>query len=287
MVVMRRMGRRLREMRDTAEMVLIEAALRVNLSDEVLRRIECGDFLATPPLVRSLMRLYDQHDPALLDLLAQARQVGWWSDYRYNEEYLAWEASAVDTYELATARVPDLLQTNAYAGTLWTKRTAHLASPHDAERMIQANVEALTLRQCRLVYRPTLRLHTIVTEAAVRAPVGSEVIMLAQWLRLHRVASSWRAVDLRILPTDAAAQTRSEHGWEVLDFAETEEPARLFRKTGSLQPLKAISSETAVQRAQQQFDRLLGACLSHADSVAFLDALIDEAIATHPIAIRT
>jgi hypothetical protein len=286
----RRLGRRLREMRDAAKMPPVEAAHRANLTEAVLERLERGDFAATPPLTRSLMRLYGQDDAAvvagILDLVTQAWQPGWWSDFPHQAEgYLAWEASAANKYEVATSRLPELLQTKAYAGTVLLGLTAHY-DPCEAEQTIQTNLDELTLRQYRLVYRPVMRLHAVVTEAAVRAVVGGELVMLAQWLYLERAARS-QAVTLRVLLADAPVQTRSGNGWQLLEFADAQEPARLFRKTGSVRGCQPVSGHAVVRRAREQFERLCAVSLSPDDSAMFLKGLIDETIAAHPVAVRS
>lgn len=287
----RQLGLELEQMRCAAQMSQSEAAEAANLTQTVLERLERGDFAATPPLARSLMRLYGRNDLTMVDgmlsLVAEAWQPGWWSDARHQgEAHLAWEASAATSYEVAPVRIPDLLQTKAYAGTVWSGLTAHYHSSHEAEQTIEATLDVLAMRQYRLVGRPVLQVHAVVTEAALRALVGNELIMLAQWMYLARVAS-WLAVSLRVLPSDAEVRAPSGRGWQLLEFAEPHEPARLFRKTGTLQPYQPMSSHAAVQRARQQFDRLCTASLPPSESVEFLNSLIDQTMAAHPIAARS
>ncbi|RZS37452.1 helix-turn-helix protein [Herbihabitans rhizosphaerae] len=63
----RRLGRRLRQMREKAKLKIDPAAKQLDMSGSALQRMEAGETRANVHVVRSMMDLYDQYVPGLLD----------------------------------------------------------------------------------------------------------------------------------------------------------------------------------------------------------------------------
>jgi hypothetical protein len=125
----------------------------------------------------------------------------------------------------------------------------------------------------RFVDHPVLRLHVVLTEDAVRHAVGGNQVMLGQWLHLVW-ATSWEAVTLRILP--AAVTPARLRGFRLLGFADSNEPARLYRDHAGHQA-GVTAAVPVVEQAALRFDQLVVASLSQTESTAFVQRLIREA----------
>jgi len=260
-------------MRAATRLSLKDAAQKLAVSRSALDRMEHGEAAVTLPIAQSMMQLYDQFDPSLLELARQARQPGWWAGYRVaNSEYLAWETCAASVFEFAPTRIPELLRTEQYAHAALVADTEQIRDDHAVRRMIRDGLSARFVRQYRFVDKPVLRLRAVITETALRQEVGSRQVMLTQWMHL-RWAMSWAAVTVQILP--AAMTPPTLHGLRLLEFADSGEPARLFRdRAGNAVGETAVAS--VVERAYGQLDRLAAASLSVAESAAFVQRLIRE-----------
>jgi hypothetical protein len=236
--------------------------------------MERGEAAVTLPLAASMMQLYDQVQPGVLELAQQAREPGWWSDYRVdNIEYLAWETCATSLHEVATTSIPELLRTEPYERTMLTARTAQIRDDYVVQRWIRDGLSARSVRHYRFVDHPVLRFHAVITEDAVRRAVGNGQVTLTQWLHLLW-AMSGAAVTLRILP--AAATPSRLRGFRLLGFTDPEEPARLYRDWGG-PDMRVTTAAPVIERACLRFDQLAVASLSQVESAAFVQRLIREA----------
>jgi transcriptional regulator with XRE-family HTH domain len=270
----RKLGRWLLAMRESAGLSPAQAAKELAVSRSALDRMERGEAAVTLPLAASMMQLYDQVQPGVLELAQQAREPGWWSDHRVdNIEYLAWETCATSLHEVATTSIPELLRTEPYERAMLTARTAQIGEDDVVRRRIRDGLSARSVRQYRFAEHPVLRFHVVVTEVAVRRAVGNGQVMLTQWLHLLW-AMSWAAVTLRILP--AAATPPRLRGFRLLGFADPDEPARLYRDWDGHE-MRVTTAAPVAEQACLRFDQLAPASLSQAESAAFVQRLIREA----------
>jgi DNA-binding XRE family transcriptional regulator len=260
-------------MRESAGLSSAQAAKRLGVLPSALDRIERGEAAVTLPLAASMMQLYDQVQPGVLELAQQAREPGWWSGYRVdNVEYLAWETCAASLHEVATTHIPELLRTKPYEHAMLTARTAQIRDDYVVRRWIRDGLSARSVRHYRFVDHPVLRFHAVVTEDAVRRAVGNGQVMLTQWLHLLW-AMSWAAVTLRILP--AAATPSRLRGFRLLGFTDPDEPARLYRDWGG-HDMRVTTAAPVAEQACLRFDQLAAASLSVTESAAFVQRLIRE-----------
>jgi len=72
----RKLARRLRQMREAAGLTLDEAAPKLDKTKSALSRLETAMSRADVHIVRSMMDLYDQYDPDLLELARESRRPG-------------------------------------------------------------------------------------------------------------------------------------------------------------------------------------------------------------------
>ncbi|MGH3876161.1 MAG: helix-turn-helix domain-containing protein [Actinophytocola sp.] len=259
-VARRRVARQVRAMREQARLTLDDAAPRLDLTRSSLHRVEVGQTQISVHLARSMMDVYDQHMPDLLDTIRASRTRGWWHDYHAEDlEFVAWEAGASHVREWAVTRVPELLQTEDYARTLLPD-TDHLADEMAVRRM----------RQRRLVdEHNSLALTAVVHESALRNQVGGYEVMRAQ---LHNLAgrTAWPTVTIRVVPAMAGAHINSS-GFQILDFDHPDDLPVMYAEF----PGGALREEGAqsVATTRQIFDNACAVALSREDSRTFITQL--------------
>ena len=71
MILRRRLGRRIKRLRESAGLSLDEAALRLEKTHRSLNRYETGESAIDMHLARSMMDLYDVYDGDLLDYVRE------------------------------------------------------------------------------------------------------------------------------------------------------------------------------------------------------------------------
>jgi transcriptional regulator with XRE-family HTH domain len=77
----RRLGRRLREIREGANLTLNEAAKRLDKTRSALQRIETGATRADVHFIRSAMDIYDHYDETLVAEAREAMKPPWFRAY--------------------------------------------------------------------------------------------------------------------------------------------------------------------------------------------------------------
>lgn len=267
-------GLRLRAMRQTAGFILDTAARHLHLPAEMLERMENGQHAVPPPLAQSMTQLYGQPDPDVLIMARLTRHRGRATDFAaWNLDQLAWESCATRVCEVAAAHVPELLQTSAYARAAFLPQLLWPCVGDMAEQSIRAGLPALALRQDRVAGPPLLPIHVVITESALRAQVVALPAMVRQWAHLITVTTH-HAVTVRVLPHARSGLVGAQHGWRVLEFANTPEPRWLFRRFGDV---TAPTDGNKVPTAYRKFVRLRAASLSVGDSQALIQQLIRDA----------
>ncbi len=247
-------------MREHARLTLDEAAPRLDLTRSALHRAESGGSQVSVHLVRSMMDLYDQYSPELLDTVRAARRRGWWHGYRITDvDYVAWEAGASQVWEFAVARVPELVQTEDYARALLT----------DSEDL-RAELAARHIRQGQLTGAAgRLAMSVVVDEAALHNQVGDRMVMRAQLDRLAE-CSAVAGVSLRVLPAAAGAQMRAG-GFRLLDFDHPDDLPVVFLE--SAVGVLREEGEERVASVRRVFDSITAAALPVEETRAFIQQL--------------
>lgn len=218
-VVRRRLGRALRQLREDANIRIERAARELECSTAKVSRLENGLGPARTVEVRALLDLYGLRDSerrAQFERWAsRTKSSGWWeSDSDLTTEnldrVLAVETESVEIRTYCTPVFPAVLQTPEYA-------LAHVRAWHpelsqaDAERLVDMRLA----RQAALLDRQTeLRYDAVIDEGVVRRQVGSPQILAEQlrWLAdlLDRRAAEGRDdIVLRILPFTAGVPGRA------------------------------------------------------------------------------
>ncbi|HEV2781958.1 MAG TPA: helix-turn-helix transcriptional regulator [Actinophytocola sp.] len=266
----RRLGNRLRAMRDSAGMSLEEAAPRLDLTRSSLHRIESGATRASVHVIRSMMDLYDCYEDDLLDQAREAVKPRWFHRYpSVNMGYIDVETEACLVREFSGFYVPGLLQTESYIRALFDR------SPLSRTTKVREDqVTVRLIRQRRLIDEDyPLELVAIVDEAALRREVGGAEVMRGQLEHLI-MSAELPTVTLQVLPMRDGAHSAMVGGFTLLSFPEDYNPELLYVEHvgGALH----IEDEPTLQTARLVFDRLRTQALGPADSVTLIERVLAE-----------
>lgn len=182
-----------------------------------------------------------------------------WDAY---EEYRKLEGQAVRLYELATGRMPGLLQTEEYMRALFVSY-----NPAETE----AKVRERLARQSRRFASGRPHLVAVVDEAVLRRVVGSPAVMRAQHAHLLKMMRMADAV-IQVLPLregDAARMSMS--GMLILE--QTSGQKRVYSE--SLDQGHFIDSARQVSRYVDEYDRLRAQALSQRESAELIRSVME------------
>ncbi|HEX3778988.1 MAG TPA: helix-turn-helix transcriptional regulator [Pseudonocardiaceae bacterium] len=266
----RRVARKLRRMREAANLTLAEAAPLLDKTRSALGRIENAETVADVHLVRSMMDLYDQFDTDLLDLVRQAMRPGWWVAYGVRDRgFIGLETEASTSLDFQLMYVPGLLQTEAYMRAVFSTGKVGWS-----RKELENQITARLIRQKRLMDDTTpLALTAIVDEAVLRKPVDGSPVMRAQLHHLFK-ASQLETVTLQVLPDSLGAHLGMDGAFTILEFADEEYPSLLYVEypTGGVH----VERPAEVREAKLIFDKLRSAALPPQESAAFIERTADE-----------
>ena len=261
----RRLARKLRQMREAAGMTLVEAAPRLDKTKSALSRIENGETGADVHLIRSMMDLYNQRPPGLIEMVRQANTPGWWAAYGINDRgYIGMETDAGISDDFSLVYVPGLLQIEDYMRAIFNSRREK-----PPRKQLENQVAARLYRQRRLTDGEfPLQLHAILDETVLRKPIGSPDTRRAQWRHLVE-AAELDAVTIQVVLDEVGAHEGMAGAFTVLKFPDDEDPDLLYVEhvAGSLH----MEKPDQLAQAKLTFDSLRSTALSPADSVAFIE----------------
>ncbi len=269
----RQLARILRELRETADRSIEEAARHLEFSPAKLSRIENALQAVDIHTVKSMLDLYDAGGARwteCLDLARAARQKGWWRAYGLNDTgYVPLEAEASVVWDYTLGYVPGLLQTEAYARVIFGNALRPWG-PGELDNAVRARM----FRQKRLTDpEHPLELTAILDESVLLRPLGGPAVLRAQLEHLLEAAGLPR-VTLQVLPLDAGVTAGLTGTFTILEFGDLGEPDLAYVDHAC----RAVHVEKAedVARAKLRFDRLRSEALSPAASVALIERVAAE-----------
>lgn len=265
----RRLGAELRKMRLAAQVTTEYAAGILGIDRAKISNIEAGVRVITPERLRTLACNYDCHDQAYVDALADmaadtAR--GWWDTYRgqlpsalMDIAELEWHARRVRAG--LAMHVPGLLQTDAYARTLFSAALPPLSSKEVELRV------ALRLQRQQVLHRENPITYVgYVHEAALRVEFGGVKVMRAQLERLCEL-SEQENIDVRVIPFRAGAFPGA--GQAVI-YAEGPVPQLDTVELDSAHGPEFLHGQSQLDKYRAHLDWMETASLSPADSRDFM-----------------
>jgi transcriptional regulator with XRE-family HTH domain len=268
----RRLGIELRQLRENAELTIEQVAVRLEVSDSKISRIENGQVSATPRDVRDMAALYGvagQRMENLMQLARETREKPWWIGYSdLQPESAAYEAEASSILMFAQTIIPGLFQTPDYARAVLSKILYDLP-PEQIERRVEFRMK----RQARLAESTPPQLWAILDEAILHRMVGGPMTMHHQFKSLVKTATLPN-VTLQLLPFVGGAHAGLDGPFMVIRFPEpTDRDMIYFEHTGSehyLDDPKVISQYLSL------FDHIRAAALEPDESLYRLSSRADE-----------
>lgn len=267
----RRLGAKLRAVRDSLELTLEDVAEKSGgrITVAKLSRLETARSAAKADDVEALLNLYAVEDAelraALLALTREGGRRGWWQSYRgvlspvYEDLIsLEAEASSVRTWQMGV--IPGLLQTAEYAREFMSS----IGMSDAEEAKVDALVEVRLARQAVLTSREELlNLWAIVGEQALQTRCVGEGVMQEQLSRLLTVAKRPN-VTIQLLPSNASPHVGQMGSYSILGFADHADLDVVHVE--SLTSALYVEDRAEVGVYRDAFERLRAAALSVEES---------------------
>ncbi|MER5985759.1 helix-turn-helix transcriptional regulator [Streptomyces sp. NPDC001787] len=197
-------GADMRRRREERAISADDLAVEIGCSGSKISRIETGERSANPDDFSRLMDFFDvpEEDQARLEELFRAgrrRTREWWHSYgdvlsKNYSEHISLEHESDEVFECQQAFIPAMCQTEAYAWAVSSVGYAALG-PDQIESLVEIKVK----RQRRIESDDPLRLHAVITEAALHFQCGGPVAYLEQLRHLREVMARPH-IDLRVIP---------------------------------------------------------------------------------------
>ena len=258
----------MRDLRESADLTISEAAKRLDKSRSSLQRIETGFTRADVHFVRSAMDLYDHYDETLLAEAREAAKPPWFRAYGIKDMgYVDLETHAASVKEFSGLMLPGLLHTEDYIRALFAQ-SRRRRTPAE----LNNDIEIRLIRKERLVSESNpLELSVIIDESALRRDVGGPEVMRRQRDYLIEMAGL-PTVTLQVLPL--RTHSALDGGFTLLSFQDRDEPDLLYVEyaTGALH----IEEDAEVRACRLTFDRLGVEALSPDDSLALIKRISQE-----------
>jgi transcriptional regulator with XRE-family HTH domain len=181
------------------------------------------------------------------------------------EEVADLEPQAVMIREFANSLVPGLLQTDAYARSVFARGFPRLSDEQCADNVRTRLDRAKILENCLVP-----EVWALLDEAVLRRPVGGPQAM-AEQLR-HIAAMGDRRIRVHVLPFGVGAHALLESGVTLMRFMDM---APLAYVEG-LHTGTVLDSPAVVEQSLVSYDLALGDALSHQESLALIRAVAEE-----------
>jgi transcriptional regulator with XRE-family HTH domain len=261
-------------MREAAELSLEQVAQHLECHRATISRLELGRSALRSRDLRHLLTLYgiiDQdHIDAYVAMARTGRQRGWWQEYQATlpptyTDFIALESEATYLRAFQPLLLPGLLQTEGYTRAVTRTLPAQLS---DDELDLYVRVRS---ERRSIIDGGQVRFCGIVSEAALRTPVGGAETMQDQLLHLLKVMQLAN-VSLQVLPFRAGEHAGLHGPFVLLSFPLENESDIVYLEnlTSSLY----LEKPEDVQAYTVVFDSLRSAALSPRDSeAAITDAL--------------
>ncbi|MFB4197076.1 helix-turn-helix domain-containing protein [Streptomyces carpaticus] len=214
----RRLGIALKRARERAEKTQDEAAVAIDAASSKVSRMEAGQNGIKLTDLNVLLDLYQvdgEQADWMRDLARSGRQRGRWSGYRnvipdWFRQYLDLEEDATDIRCYQAESVPGMLQTEAYARSVFA-RPGTLGA--DLDRQVKVRTE-----RASVLDRPdAAQFEVILSESVLRRNVGGANVMREQLQHLADVAHRPK-VQLQVLPFDGESYVPASFSFSILRF---------------------------------------------------------------------
>ncbi len=264
------LGTHLRRLREARGVTARQAAIAIRASESKISRMELGRNAIREIDVLDLLTLYGvpaTEREQLLALAEQANRPGWW--HRHNDILPEWFQAYVGMEEAARSIrlyepqfIPGLLQVEDYAAAVIA--LGDLPVEERDRHVIVRKERQRRFREGRL------KLWVVVDEAALRRPVTSVAVQVAQLRYLQELCVS-RALAMQVIPYGVGGHA-APGPFSILRFAERDLPDVVYVE--NLTSALYLDKQAEVSRYTLAMERLcLAACVPQRTP-----AVIDEVI---------
>lgn len=261
----RAIGRQIKLARERAGMSQKELGEHVGYGEEQISSIERGRRTPQPEFLAAVDELLGcggllaiaAEDVERAKKRRRVRHPEWF------KHYAALEADAVEICFYSTLTVPGLLQTEAYARTIFTARRPIL---NDAT--IEQRVAARLDRQKILTRWPPPTVTAAIEESVLRRTIGGQPVQYEQLDRLMEL-SELRNVEIQVLPLSCAGHAGMEGPFILL--TPEGKPQVGYGEFQSINRL--ITAPDEVRMLAARYGSIRGQALSPSDSRALIEKL--------------
>ncbi|HEX6520042.1 MAG TPA: helix-turn-helix transcriptional regulator [Streptosporangiaceae bacterium] len=269
----RRLAAELRRLRERSGFSVTDVAKMLDWQASRISRIENRQSGITAPDLRRLLDIYevadDAHRAYLAELARRLNERGWWQKYAgliggdlVDLIGLESEARAIRTYEQEL--VPGLLQTPEYAQAVF-----RVGRPTDTNEELKRWVEVRMERQ-EVLNRsepPPPRFNVVLSEAALRRPIGGHDVMRRQLEYLMRPRDRAN-VTIQVLPFDAGAHPAMVAPFTMMAFPDPDDLGLVYveNATGAL----FLEESSELRTYDEIWGTIQGSALSPDDTQTFL-----------------
>nr|PZN48195.1 MAG: transcriptional regulator [Actinomycetota bacterium] len=267
------LGRQLRELRESAGLLLKDAGEHLGKDGTTVSRYEAGLIPARPDDVRALLDLYGVADTpqrdALLELAAEVWRVGWWDNYAGNlaqhiVDYAWLESRARRIRSFEVSVVFGLLQTPAYM-------SAVIRGADPTAALSASGARFRLKRQEILAAADPPHIEAILDESVLYRAPGGRAVLEEQLRHLIKLAA-YPNIEVRVLPFSATTLASPEGSFLIFDMPEPY-PEIGYADT----PGGGIYIEgSGVQQLMLKYDRIRQDCLDSAESIELIRATADK-----------
>ena len=278
-VRMRRLGSELRRLRESGGYTIDQVANHLECSPSRVSRIETGK--SQPPKqreVRDLLELYgvidDRVRQALLQLVKEAAQPGWYNEYqdafppRFGS-YIGLETEATNLRAFDNQLVHGLLQTVDYARAVLTS-TLPAEAPGTIDRLLELRVAR---QQILGREKPPFNLWAIMDENVLRRPIGGAKVMRAQIERL-REAGEMPNITLQVLPFNKGGHPGLDGPFFLLGFPDPTDPDVVYVESQAGNAY--LEQPHQISQMTMRFNLLVAAALDPSETASFLQEIAEE-----------
>lgn len=185
---------------------------------------------------------------------------------KFFRDFALIEAEVLSRFSYDPLLMPGLLQTEAYARSVFAGHCPPLS-----QDSIDHLTEGRLSRQKLLTRDPMAELSFIVSEEALRNPVGSVEVMRGQWQRLLD-AGTLRNVEVQIMPAEAGLHAGLDGPFVVLETKRHEHLGYIeSQQVGCL-----VREPTEVSAFGLRYGKLRSQALNGVESARLIERLVGE-----------
>ncbi|GGW92630.1 helix-turn-helix domain-containing protein [Streptomyces noursei] len=256
------LGRRLRRLREAAELSQRALAERVGYPHTYLSRVERGEQLPSEALAQALDD-YFSADGLFMELLDMAQDS---LIANYSREFVAKERDAIRIQVFTSSTMPGLLQTEDYTRECYRKDpTAETLNELDAR------VAARMKRQRIFNAAPPPRYWAIMDEAVLKRPTADRRIMREQLQHILKMAENPH-ITIQVLTFDRALHTMMGGSLTLLTLKD----GAMVALVESFASGEAVDSPNGVVELVERFDIARSMALMESESLDLIRRYLEE-----------